>query len=153
MAIARSQDPGEPDPEFDDLVQIALDVAGSLEPREVITRILERGVRAVQADRATLSSVIDDQVVIEATIGRAGSVTWVGQKYSVDYFTSQPLVKKAVETLEPAYGGQLALESAAPEFRDARAGVKHVAVLPLVHGGGVVGLLVQIGRASCRERV
>jgi signal transduction histidine kinase len=141
-AVARSPQPAEPDQEFDELVQVALDVAGSLEPRQVIARILERGVRALQADRATLSSLVDDQVVIEATIGRAGNLTWVGQKYSVDYFAGQPLVKKAIDTLEPTFGGQLAIEAAAPEFRNALADVKHVAVLPFVHGGKAVGMLV-----------
>jgi hypothetical protein len=33
----------EPNPDLGELVQIALDIAGSLEPREVIARILERG--------------------------------------------------------------------------------------------------------------
>ena len=141
-AVARSPRPTEPDEEFDQLVQIAIDVAGSLEPRQVITRILERGVEALQADRATLSSLIDSEVVIEATIGRNGNVTWVGQRYSVDYFAGQPLVKQAIDTLEPAFGGQLALEPAAPEFRQALADVRHVAVLPLVHGGKAVGMLV-----------
>src|SRR5207248_4947963 len=41
-----------------------------------------------------------------------------------------------------AYGGRLALENAAPEFRAALADVKQVAALPLVHGGKAVGLLV-----------
>lgn len=139
-ALARST--REPDEELDQLVQIATDVAGTLDPRQVITRILERGIQALQADRATLSSLIDGEVVIEATIGRNGNVTWVGQRYSVDYFAAQPLVKQAVDTLEPAFGGQLALEPAAPEFRQALADVKHVAVLPLVHGGNAVGMLV-----------
>ena len=141
-AVERFPRPSEPEQDFDEVVQVALDVAGSLEPRQVITRILERGVHALQADRATLSSLIDDQVVIEASIGRAGNVTWVGQRYSVDYFAGQPLVKKAIETLEPVFGGQLAIDTAAPEFRTALADVKHVAVLPLVHGGRAVGMLV-----------
>ena len=76
---------------------MALDVAGSLEPREVIARILERGTHGVQADRATLSSLIGNHVVIEATYGRAGELTWVGQRYSLDYFAGQPLVKKAID--------------------------------------------------------
>jgi signal transduction histidine kinase len=143
-ALARSlpSRSGKADQDFDELVQIALDVAGSLEPREVISRILERAVRALQADRATLSSLVDSAVIVEATTGRAGSVTWIGQQYSMDYFDGQPIVKKAVDTLQPTFGGQLATETAAPEFRAALADVKHVAVLPLVHGGKAVGMLV-----------
>jgi len=113
---------------------VALDVAGSLDPREVIARILERGIHALQADRATLSSLSDDHVIVEATHGRDGQVTWVGQRYSLDYFAGQPLVKKAIDTMQPMIGGGLASEQAAPEFRQAIANVRHVAVIPLVHG-------------------
>ena len=132
----------EPNQELGDLIQIALDVAGSLDPREVITRILERGTQAVQADRATLSSLVDNEVVIEATYGRAGDLTWVGQRYSSDYFAGQPLVQKAIDTLQPTFGGQLAADRAAPEFRQALTSVRHVAVVPLVHGGWAIGMLV-----------
>lgn len=141
-AVARARRQAEPEEDFGELVQIALDVAGSLEPREVIARILERGLHALRADRATLSSLIDSEVIVEATTGRPGDVTWVGRRYSVDYFDNQPLVKRAVETLQPAFGGQLEVAAAAPEFRDALSNVKHVAVLPLVHGGRAVGMLV-----------
>jgi len=121
---------------------VALDVAGSLDPREVIARILERGIHALQADRATLSSLSDDHVIVEATHGRDGQVTWVGQRYSLDYFAGQPLVKKAIDTMQPMSGGGLASEQAAPEFRQAIANVRHVAVIPLVHGGKAIGMLV-----------
>src|SRR3989441_7828834 len=142
MAVARTPRPAEPDGELAELIQIALDVAGSLEPREVIARILERGLHALHADRATLSSLVDQHVVIEATHGRAGQLTWVGQRYSLDYFAGQPLVKKAIETMQPMIGGGLASEQAAPEFRQAIANVRHVAVIPLVHGGKAIGMLV-----------
>src|SRR6202035_1211923 len=136
-AIAGAAFQDQPDENRDELVQMALDVAGSLDPREVIARILERGTHAVQADRGTLSSLVDDHIVVEATYGREGELTWVGQRYSLDYFEGQPLVKKAIESLQPAFGGRLALDKAAPEFRQALANVRHVAVLPLIHGGKV----------------
>src|SRR3981081_3854945 len=135
LAPEQHQDLGE-------LIQIALDVAGSLDPREVIARILERGTLAVQADRATLSSLIDDHVVIEATYGRAGELTWVGQRYSLDYFAGQPLVQKAIETLQPTFGGRLEPDKAAPEFRQALSTVRHAAVGSSVHGARAVGMLV-----------
>src|SRR6202022_3645946 len=124
-AVARSPEPAPPHEEIGELVKLALDIAGSLQPREVIARILERGTYAVQADRATLSSIVDDQVVVEATYGRAGDLTWVGQRYSLDYFAGQPLVQKAIDTLQPTMGGRLAVEQAAPEFRQAPASVQH----------------------------
>ena len=142
MAVARTPEPADAEGEFAELVQVALDVAGSLEPREVIARILERGVHALQADRATLSSIVDQHVLIEATYGRAGALTWVGQRYSLDYFAGQPLLKKAIDTLQPTFGGRLSIDQAAPEFREALAEVQHVAVVPLVHGDRAIGLLV-----------
>src|ERR1700704_3004762 len=141
-ALARSPFQGQPQEDVGELVQIALDVAGSLDPREVIARILERGTHAVQADRGTLSSIVGDQIVVEATYGRAGELTWVGQHYSLAYFEGQPLVQKAIDTLEPAFGGRLEVDKAAPEFRQALANVRHIAVLPLVHGGRGIGILV-----------
>jgi signal transduction histidine kinase len=141
-AVARSRFQGQPQEDVGELVQMALDVAGSLDPREVIARILERGTHVVEADRGTLSSLVDDQIVVEATYGREGELTWVGQHYSLDYFEGQPLVKTAIETRQPAFGGRLALDAAAPEFRHALANVRYVAVLPLVHGGKVTGMLV-----------
>src|SRR2546427_12251060 len=129
----------EPSQDLGELIQIALDVAGSLDPREVIARILERGTHAVQADRATLSSLVDDHVVIEATYGRAGELTWVGQRYSLDYFAEQPLVQKAIDTLQPAVGGRLAADRAAPEVREALTDVRHVAGVPLRHGRRAFG--------------
>jgi signal transduction histidine kinase len=125
-----------------ELVQIAVDLAGSLDPREVIARVLERGTHAVQADRATLSSLTGDAIVIEATYGRAGALTWVGQRYSLDYFAGQPLVQRAIETRQPTFGGRLAVANAAPEFRQALSEVRHTAVMPLVHGNRAIGLLV-----------
>src|SRR5256714_15127313 len=95
-AVARASQPAQPEDDVGELVKVALDVGGSLQPRDVIARILERGTRAVPADRATLSSLVDDDVVVEATYGRAGELTWVGERYSRGYFARQPLVHQGV---------------------------------------------------------
>ncbi|HYM51436.1 MAG TPA: ATP-binding protein [Candidatus Limnocylindrales bacterium] len=125
-----------------DAIQEALEVSGSLDPRDVIARVMERGVQAVEADRATLSSLIDDEVVIEATYGRSGAITWIGQRYPRSLLTEQPLVRAALDSLEPVLGGQLVVERARPEFQSALDQVRHTAVMPLVHAGAAVGLLV-----------
>src|SRR5437899_1195179 len=117
MALARSPLQGQPQEDGGELGQMALDVAGSLDPREVIARILERGTHVVRADRGTLSSLVDDQVVVEATYGRGGELTWVGQRYSLDYFEGQPLVKQAIESLQSAFGDRLGLDQDAHELR------------------------------------
>jgi len=51
-------------------------------------------------------------------------------------------VQKAIDTLQPTFGGRLATDQAAPEFRQALANVRHVAVIPLVHGAQATGMLV-----------
>lgn len=136
------------DPQPDDLQvshsvnDLAVELAGSLEPARVIELTLRRGLEAVRADRATLSRVSANAVTIEATYGEPHGLTWVGRTYDNDYIRRQPLVQRALEERRPMAGGRLEVASAAVEFRDALAVVHQTAVIPLVHGAEVVGLLV-----------
>ena len=63
----------------DDLLALTLELAGSLDARTVMRRILERSLTVATADRATLSSFVGDRLVIAATVGSGGEVTWVGR--------------------------------------------------------------------------
>ncbi len=127
---------------LDGLADLALELASSLDSREVIERTLRRAIDVIQADRATLSSVEDDGLSIEATVGAGGDVTWIGRHYEMDYLANQPLVAEAIATQTPVVGGRLDAERAAPEFREALQAVRHTAVIPLTVAGEVVGLVV-----------
>jgi signal transduction histidine kinase len=123
-------------------LDLAMAFASSNSPRTVIQLLLSRTLDAVQADRATLSRLEGDQLVIEATYARSGELTWVGRRYSLDWLEGQPLVKQAIDTAMPVVGGRLDAGAAAPEFRDALSEVRQTATLPLMLGGQVAGTLV-----------
>ena len=123
-------------------LDLAMTLASSLSPREVVQLLLSRTLDAVAADRATLSRIERGEIVIEATYARSGELTWVGRRYSLDYLDGQPLIKRAFETREPVLGGRLEVANAAPEFRDALTMVAQTANVPLMLGGEPAGLLV-----------
>jgi signal transduction histidine kinase len=123
-------------------LDLAMAFASSLSAREVVQLLLSRTLDAVEADRATLSSLEADELVIEATYARSGELKWVGRRYPLDYLEKQPLVKRALETRRPVVGGRLDVDGAAPEFRDALSMMAHTANLPLMVKGQPAGLLV-----------
>jgi signal transduction histidine kinase len=124
------------------LIDLAISLAGTLNPPEVIQRLLERALGLVGADRVTLSRLTSKGLRIEATYGSSGELTWVGRAYELDLIRAQPLVWQAISDHRPVFGGRLELTSAAPEFQTALGDVQHTAVMPLVEAGEVNGLLV-----------
>jgi len=123
-------------------LDLAMAFASSLSAREVVQLLLNRTLDAVEADRATLSTLEGDEIVIEATYARAGELRWVGRRYPLDFLDRQPLVKRALETRQPVVGGRLDVDGAAPEFREALSMIANTANLPLMLHGEPGGLLV-----------
>jgi signal transduction histidine kinase len=126
----------------DDLVQLTIELAGSLDARTVMQRILERGLAIAGADRATLSGFDGDRLVIEASVGIGGEVTWVGRAYESESLLRQPLVVELLATRQAVLGGGLATASAMPEFRGALDKVKRTALVPILEAGSMAGMLV-----------
>ncbi len=126
----------------DDLLALTLELAGSLDARTVMRRILERSLAVASADRATLSSFVRDGLVIEASVGIGGEVTWVGRAYQSESLARQPLVHELLETRQTVLGGPMATTQAFPEFREALGKVKHTATVPVLEAGKLVGMLV-----------
>jgi signal transduction histidine kinase len=126
----------------DDLLHLTLELAGSLDARTVMRRILERSLAVAAADRATLSSFDGDRLIIEASVGTGGEVTWVGRGYGTEALTRQPLVQALLDTRQTVLGGPMTTAEARPEFREALHTVKHTATVPILEGGELVGMLV-----------
>jgi signal transduction histidine kinase len=126
----------------DDLLALTLELAGSLDARTVMRRILERSLSVAEADRATLSSFVGDGLVIEASVGVGGEVTWVGRGYQSDSLLRQPLVHELLETRRTVLGGPMTTAQALPEFREALDMVRHTATVPVLEAGELVGMLV-----------
>jgi signal transduction histidine kinase len=123
-------------------LDLAMAFASSQSAREVVQLLLNHTLDAVEADRATLSSLEAHELVIEATYARSGELKWVGMRYPLDYIEGQPLVKEALAKRKPVVGGRLEVERAAPEFRDALNMMAQTANLPLMVKGEAAGLLV-----------
>jgi signal transduction histidine kinase len=128
-------------------LDLAMAFASSLSARDVVQLLLNRTLDAVQADRATLSSLDDDHLVIEATFARSGELQWVGRRYPLEYLARQPLVQQALDTRRPVVGGRLDVDGAAPEFKDALNAMAQTVNLPLMLKGEPGGLLV-VSRAG-----
>jgi signal transduction histidine kinase len=123
-------------------LDMATSLAGSLQRTEVIRRILERALTTLGADRATLSQLTGDQVVIEATAGQSEALTWVGRAYPRESLVEQPPVWQAIHEQRVVLAGRLDESRAFPEFREALLQVRHLAAIPLVLEDATIGLLV-----------
>lgn len=119
-----------------------LDLASSLDDREVIEKVLRRGLTETRSDRATLSRLDADGLVIEATLGRPDSLAWPGRRYDREQIRRIPIVWQCLQELRTVFGREYDMDATAPEFREALSSVHHTANLPLVHAGKAVGLLV-----------
>jgi signal transduction histidine kinase len=126
----------------DELISLALELAGSLDARTVMRRILERSLTVASADRATLSSFDGDVLVIEASVGIGGEITWAGRGYETQSLLRQPLVRTLLASRRTVLGGPMLTNHANPEFRDALDMVKHTATVPILEDGDLVGMLV-----------
>lgn len=123
-------------------LDMATSLAGSLQRREVISRVLERAITTLDVDRATLSHLNGGQVVIEATAGQREALTWVGRAYPVASLERQPSVWQAITERRIVLAGRLDEARAFPEFRDALRQVRHLATIPLIVEEEPLGLLV-----------
>jgi signal transduction histidine kinase len=122
---------------------VAVALAAGRSHRDVMDALLQKAVEALDAERATLSSIDQDRITVQANYSRHGAeLTWIGRSYSLDYLEGQPHVKEALATMRPVIGGQLDASAAAPEFKEAIAAVRHTLTLPLVHGDELEAMLV-----------
>jgi signal transduction histidine kinase len=121
---------------------VAVALAAGRSHRDVIDALLQKAVEAMDAERATLSSIDADSITVEANYTRQGAeLTWIGRRYSRDQLGGQPSVRAALETLQPV-SGRLDAGSAAPEFKAAIERVRHSLTVPLVHSGELEAMLV-----------
>jgi signal transduction histidine kinase len=117
-------------------VDLALGVAGRLEPEAVVERILQRALEAVEADRAMLGRMGSGvQCTILGSVDRRGEPPPVGSTISLE---GQEAAEQAIATRRPAQG-RVAYE---------RIGMRQLRwslVMPLVVEGQLIALLA-VGR-------
>jgi PAS domain S-box-containing protein len=124
-------------------VDVALDLARSLDVGEVVRRLVRRAAVATSADRCTLIRLEGDEdgeMVTEAVHDVSGYEGGLGNRAPIP---TQPLVLEALTTRQPVLAGQQNLAPPMrPEIRRALGDVSHTATVPLVYGGEVIAVLV-----------
>jgi len=118
-------------------VDLALDLAEQPSPGAVVRQVLRRTVDSLNADRATLVTVLRDELVIEdsVAVGAAERLP-VGSRWPL---ADQPLAEAAIEGRRPVRG-----RTDNPDLRhDPRDlwDAEHVVMVPLVLQGEVTALL------------
>ena len=120
-------------------IEIAADLTQSLDPGEVIRRVLVRAVEAGRADRGVLLRVEGGDTVVEDFHDPSGAVDIIGYRHPIAY---QPLMARALASREPSLGGRYELGPLEPGLAASMAAVRHTATIPLLLDGQVTAVLV-----------
>jgi signal transduction histidine kinase len=122
---------------------LAAELVSSLEPREIILRLVERALDIVPAERCTLTSLDEDVMRVEASFERGkGRPSWIGREYPMSSMDAQPLLATAVREGRIMTGPGFRQEQSDPELAPDLAGVRHTAILPLALGDEVGAVLI-----------
>jgi PAS domain S-box-containing protein len=120
-------------------VDLVAHLAASLDPSEVLARLLVRVSAAVKADEGLLLRV-DDRGGLSVAGRHADEAT--GSDHLGALLDRQPLIRRAISERMPVVGGGLDLGLVDEGEREPLSGVLHTAVLPLAVDDRVSALLV-----------
>ena len=102
----------------------------------LVGQLLERIAGAVRADRATLSRLDGDVVVMEGGFDAGGASVERGSRWHITATEFRRLIEEAEPLVQRWDAASLPMP-----FRDQLHAVRHTAVVPLVHEGKVVGTI------------
>ena len=117
-------------------LDLALDLTASLDTGEVMEGLLERAIRAVEADRATLLQIDEEGVEVEASMDLGGSAIPPGSRMPM----VSPEFERLVRERRP-YVGSYDTSGWPPELRATLDGVVQSLSVPLLLAGEVAGAL------------
>ncbi len=129
-------------------VDVALDLAASLNQREVIRRLINRAASATGADRASLLLIDGSDYMVEDAVDSSG-VPAVGRRHPIAAVKSdgRPVLQLAVTQRLPVLSGGFVVDSLDDSYADALDSLKHSLILPLVLSDEVPAALA-VGRRS-----
>lgn len=126
-------------------VDVALDLARSLDVGEVVRRLVRRAAVATSADHCSLLRVeggeSGDVIAVDA-YDVSGAECAVGIRHPL---AAQPLVRDAVISRTPALAGSYDMGPVPADLNKALRDLRHTCTVPLVHGGEVTAVLA-LGR-------
>ena len=120
-------------------VEVAADLSASLDPSEVIRRVLVRAVDAGRADRGVLLRIDGGDTVVEDFHDVSGHQDVVGYRHPI---ALQPLMRQAVTSRLPVIGGRYEVTIMDPVLEASLGGVRHTATIPLILDGVVTATMV-----------
>jgi signal transduction histidine kinase len=120
-------------------IEVAADLSASLDPSEVIRRVLVRAVQAGRADRGVLLRIDREDTVMEDFYDVTGDNDLVGYRHPI---AVQPLMLQAVTTRLPVIGGRYDVSKVDSLLETSLGRVRHTATIPLILDGVVTGAMV-----------
>jgi len=127
-------------------VDVAVELAVTLEPDEVIGKLVRLAAGSVGAGRAILLEIEGAEAVVMEAFDELGSgqLTPAGARFPISDLLSggKPVVQQAVEERQPGMSGSYQV-AGVPVVSDwGQAGLRHTLTLPLVLGGSVIAVLL-----------
>ncbi|MFN2466177.1 MAG: ATP-binding protein [Candidatus Dormibacteria bacterium] len=119
-------------------VELAVDLAARVEPNEILSRLLKRAVKSIEADRGTVSRIDGDEVVIEGSYDPRGNPVPAGSRWLI---RSQPMLEEAILTQKVVRAGNVSTEGMPEPVARVMREIKHVLTVPMIVAGTVVGTL------------
>jgi signal transduction histidine kinase len=127
-------------------VEAAIEIGSSLQPRDVIARLLKHATKVLNADRATLASIDGDELVIQGSFAIDGGAFDVGNRY---VYRTTPQFMRVIELRQPLREAYR-IDEVEADVRDAMAGFRHAITVPIVDNDRVVAVIT-VSRRADRE--
>jgi signal transduction histidine kinase len=127
-------------------VDVAVELAVTLQPDEVIGKLVHLAAGSVEADRAMLLLIDGPEAVVEEAFDRAGTgdTAPAGARFPIAALLSggKPVVQQAVDERQPGMSGSYRVVGMPSVSEWGQAGLRHTLTLPLVLGGSVQAVLL-----------
>jgi signal transduction histidine kinase len=127
-------------------VDVAVELADTLQPDEVIGKLVHLAAGSVEADRAMLLLIDGSEAVVEEAFDRAGTgdTAPAGARFPISALLSggKPVVQQAVDERQPGMSGSYQVVGMPSVSEWGQAGLRHTLTLPLVLGGSVQAVLL-----------
>jgi signal transduction histidine kinase len=120
-------------------IEVAADLSASLDPSEVIRRVLVRAVEAGRADRGVLLRIDGEDTVMEDFYDVTGDSDLAGYRHPI---AAQPLMLQAVTSRQPVIGGRYDVSKVDSLLETALGSVRHTATIPLILDGVATAAMV-----------
>ena len=127
-------------------VDVAIELAVTLQPDEVIGKLVRLAAASVSAGRAMLLRIEGSEAVVEEAFDELGTgeSAPAGARFAIAHLMSggKPVVQQAVEERQPGMSGSYQVLGVPSVSEWGQAGLRHTLTLPLVLGGSVIAVLL-----------